>query len=106
VKKVGTLMQEQYPGLFTLPKKGNKTHDSQLVVIDYMQNVITRNTASVYTVRAKKDATVSTPVTWEEIENKSFKPSDFTIKTVPDRVKAKGDLFARVLELEQKLPEI
>jgi len=106
VKKVGEYLQEQYPNLFTLPKKGNKTHDSKLVVIDYMQNVITRNTASVYTVRAKKGAPVSTPVTWEEVENKSFKPSDFTIKTVPDRVKAKGDLFAGVLKLKQDLPEI
>jgi len=106
VKRVGEIMQETYPDLFTLPKKQNKTHDSQQVVIDYMQNVITRNTASVYTVRAYKGAPVSTPVTWDEVVDQSFVPSDFTIETVPERVKEKGDLFKAVLTLQQNLPEL
>ncbi len=106
VKRIGEIMQAKYPDLFTLPKKQNKTHDSELVVIDYMQNIITRNTASVYTVRAKKGATVSTPVSWDEIQNKSFTPQDFTIKTVPGRIQKKGDLFHEVLELKQALPDL
>ncbi len=106
VKKVGEQLQTQYPELFTLPKKRNRTHDSDQVVIDYMQNVITRNTASVYTVRAKPGAPVSTPVSWEEVKEKSFKPQDFNLKTVPERVKQKGDLFKDVLNLKQDLPPL
>ena len=106
VQHIGEQMQQRYPTLFTLPKKGNKTHETNKVVIDYMQNIITRNTASVYTVRAKKGATVSTPVTWDEVAAKSFMPTDFNIKTVPKRVAQKGDLFQEVLRLQQELPEI
>ena len=106
VQHIGEQMQQRYPALFTLPKKGNKTHETNKVVIDYMQNIITRNTASVYTVRAKKGATVSTPVTWDEVAAKGFTPTDFNIKTVPKRVAQKGDLFQEVLRLQQELPKI
>ena len=101
---VGIEMFEKYPEIFSLPKKQNKTHDTDKVVIDYMQNTITRNTASVYTVRAKPGATVSTPLSWEEVTEGKVKPSDFTLKTVPQRIKEKGDLFKDVLTLQQKLP--
>ncbi len=104
VKSVGEKLQKEHPDLFGLPEKSNKTHESGKVVIDYRQNIITRNTASVYTVRAKKGATVSTPVTWDEVRNKSFMPADFNIKTVPQRVKEKGDLFKELLGLKQELP--
>ncbi len=106
IAKLGLKMQSLYPELFTLPAKRNKTHDSQKVIIDYMQNVITRNTASVYTVRAKKGAPVSTPVSWDEVKAKSFIPADFTIKTVPERVQKIGDLFQGVLKTQQTLPAI
>ena len=106
VKQIGKKMQEQHPDIFTLPQKGNKTHETNKVVIDYMQNIITRNTASVYTVRAKKGAPVSTPVTWDEVSAKNFVPADFNIKTVPQRVAENGDLFKDVLILQQELPDV
>lgn len=106
VKTVGSIMQKQYPEIFDLPQKGNRTHNIQKVTIDYMQNTITRNTASVYTVRANSSPTVSTPVSWDEILNKSFKPTDFNIFTVPKRIEKKGDLFKDLLVLEQELPEL
>ncbi len=102
--QIGKLLQQQYPDIFALPQKQNKTHDSNKVVIDYRQNTITRNTASVYTARANSVATVSTPITWKEVAEGKIKPSDFTLKTVPERVKEKGDLFIKVLQLKQKLP--
>jgi len=103
VMQLGLKMQSLHPDIFTVPQKQNRTHNTDKVVIDYMQNVITRNTASVYTVRAKKNAPVSTPVTWDEIAKKTFKPIDFNLKTVPKRIREKGDLFAPVLNLEQEL---
>ncbi len=106
VKSVGERMQKAYPGLFGLPQKSNKTHNTGKVVIDYRQNIITRNTASVYSVRAKKGATVSTPVGWDEVKAQNFVPADFNIQTVPQRIKEKGDLFKDLLVLQQELPRI
>jgi bifunctional non-homologous end joining protein LigD len=63
------------------------------VLVDYNQNAWGRTLASVYSVRPTPHATVSTPVTWREIEE-GIRVEDFSIRTVPDRVQRKGDLFA------------
>jgi bifunctional non-homologous end joining protein LigD len=63
------------------------------VLVDYNQNAWGRTLASVYSVRPTPHATVSTPVTWREIEE-GIRVEDFSIRTVPDRVARKGDLFA------------
>jgi DNA primase len=46
---------------------------------------------------------VSTPVTWDEVTD-DLDPTRFTLRTVPDRVKQQGDLFAGVLAGKQRLP--
>jgi bifunctional non-homologous end joining protein LigD len=51
-----------------------------------------RTLASVYSVRPKPQATVSTPVTWEEIE-RGFSMEDFRLDNVPARVTRLGDLW-------------
>jgi bifunctional non-homologous end joining protein LigD len=94
------------PDLITTIKEQRKSHAGNKVVIDFMQNVITRNTAAPYTPRANPEARVSTPLQWKEIEKGGFTPSDFTMKTVPDRVKSIGDLFADILEHPQELPAL
>jgi len=104
VAVIATVMTEKYPEIFSLPDKGNKTHNQNKVVVDFRQNTITRNTASVYTVRAKSGAPVSTPLSWDEIKTGKIRPEDFTIKTLPERIKNKGDLFREMLSLTQKLP--
>jgi len=55
-------------------------------------------------VRALPGAPVSTPLTWDEVESGRVRPADLTLKTVPERVKALGDLFAPVLDGGQRLP--
>jgi len=104
VAQTGVDLQKRYPAVFALPAKGNKTHDTNKVVIDYRQNTITRNTASVYSVRAKPGATVSAPLSWQEVINAKVKPDDFTLKTMPERLKTTGDIFKNVLELKQLIP--
>jgi len=106
VAETGIIMKEKYPEIFSLPDKGNKTHNQNKVVIDFRQNIITRNTASVYTVRAKPGATVSAPLSWDEVKEGKIRPKDLTIKTLPERIKEKGDLFKEILSLSYKLPEI
>jgi bifunctional non-homologous end joining protein LigD len=76
------------------------------VLIDYAQNSLGRTTASVYSVRPRPGATVSTPLTWDEVEAGEVRPAGFTIRTVPARVQSLGDLFAPVLTGGQRLPEM
>lgn len=74
-----------------------------LVLIDYGQNALGKTTVAPYSVRPRPGATVSMPVTWEEIEAGEITPSDFTIRTAPHRIRDRGDLFAAVLEGNQPL---
>lgn len=66
------------------------------VLVDYNQNAWNRTLASVYSVRPKPAATVSTPVTWEELE-RGVRLEDFTMKTVPQRLAKVGDLWKPLL---------
>src|SRR5687768_14155273 len=64
------------------------------VFIDYNQNAKDRTVSSAYSVRPKPDARVSTPVTWDELD--ACDPADFTLWTVPKRLKEKGDPHAAI----------
>jgi bifunctional non-homologous end joining protein LigD len=75
------------------------------VLVDYNQNAWGRTLASVYSVRPTTSASVSTPVTWEEIE-RGFTPETFTMNAVLKRVAARGDLFAPVLGGKIRLPTV
>jgi bifunctional non-homologous end joining protein LigD len=66
------------------------------VLVDYNQNAWGRTLASVYSVRPHPRAAVSTPVTWEEIED-GIEIEDFTLRDVPERVRKLGDLWAPLL---------
>jgi bifunctional non-homologous end joining protein LigD len=66
------------------------------VLVDYNQNAWGRTLASIYSVRPKKGATVSTPVTWREVE-RGIAIEDFTIRNVPARVRKLGDLWKPLL---------
>jgi bifunctional non-homologous end joining protein LigD len=66
------------------------------VLVDYNQNAWGRTLASVYSVRPRAEASVSTPVTWDEIAG-GVKITDFTVFNVPGRVRERGDLFAPLL---------
>jgi bifunctional non-homologous end joining protein LigD len=66
------------------------------VLVDYNQNRWGSTLASVYSVRPRPEATVSTPVTWKEIE-KGVRIEDFTVRNVPGRVAKVGDLWKALL---------
>ena len=66
------------------------------VLVDYNQNAWGRTLASIYSPRPKPGATVSTPVTWDEVED-GVEIADFTIANVPARVAKLGDLWKPLL---------
>jgi bifunctional non-homologous end joining protein LigD len=78
------------------------------VFVDWSQNAEHKTTVCVYSLRARPQPTVSTPLRWAEVEAvvESRDPEQlvFTARQVLDRVVEHGDLFAPVLELEQSLP--
>ncbi len=87
-----------------------KTEREGKVFVDWSQNHRRKTTIAVYSLRARERPTVSTPVTWEEVERAVEKEDAdslvFEAKDVLKRIEQHGDLFAPVLELKQKLPEL
>jgi bifunctional non-homologous end joining protein LigD len=72
------------------------------VLIDSNQNGEGKTIASVYSVRPKAGAPVSTPLRWDEV-TEDLDPAGFTMDVVLDRVRKHGDLFAGVLKKKQSL---
>jgi bifunctional non-homologous end joining protein LigD len=92
------------PGLATVERMKEKR--SGKLYVDYGQNGEGRTIVAPYTIRARDGAVVSTPITWDEVTNE-LDPKRFTIRTVLERVKERGDLLKGMLEGEastQKLP--
>lgn len=93
-----------------LAKMGKKVDRSGKILIDWYQNNERKTTIAVYSLRAREHPTVSTPITWQEVE-KAAKSGDgsslvFEASDVLERIEKQGDLFAPVLELKQKLPRL
>ena len=66
-------------------------------MLDYNQNRFGATLASIYSVRPNEYAGVSTPVTWEEVED-GCEPEDFTMRDVPARVEKLGDLWKPLVQ--------
>ena len=74
-----------------------KEQRGKRVFIDYNQNARDRTIASAYSVRARPDATVSAPVTWNELPD--AETEDFTMQTMPPRFAERGDVQAGIDEV-------
>jgi len=72
------------------------------VYVDWMQNARGKSLASVFTVRAKPGATVSMPVSWEQVKH-GISIKDFTLMNVPKLLEKKGDPWAAFFAERQKL---
>jgi len=67
------------------------------VLVDYNQNAWGRTLASIYSVRPRPEATVSAPVTWQQVQ-RGVRIEDFTMSNVPRRVAKRGDLWKPLLQ--------
>ena len=72
------------------------------VLVDHRQNGWGKTIASVYSVRPKPGAPVSTPLHWDEL-TEEIRPRDFSMAVALERVAANGDLFEGVLHAAQAL---
>ncbi|GAA1395844.1 non-homologous end-joining DNA ligase [Catellatospora coxensis] len=78
-----------------------KEERGEQVFIDYNQMARDRTIAAPYSLRANPRATVSTPVTWDELGE--IEPNDFDLRTVPARLAEVGDLYAGMDEVRHDL---
>src|SRR5688572_22811668 len=95
-------LAERYPKILTAQYRVAKRPRGR-VLVDYNQNAWGRTLASVYSVRPTAAASISTPVTWREVE-RGLEPSQFTLEVALRRVSRQGDLFAPVLGGKLTLP--
>jgi bifunctional non-homologous end joining protein LigD len=94
-KEFALQMEARKPALVTAEYKVAKRPKGR-VLVDYNQNAWGRTLASIYSVRPKPRASVSTPVTWKEVE-KGVAIEDFRLDNVPARLRKVGDLWAPLL---------
>jgi len=94
-KRVARQMERRYPRLITAEYRIADRPRGR-VLVDYNQNAWGRTLASVYSVRPTEQATVSTPITWREVE-RGVETEDFRLDNVPARVRRLGDLWRPLL---------
>src|SRR5215467_12429683 len=100
-------LEREYPDLIT--SNMSKALRKARVFVDWSQNDEHKTTICVYSLRAKQEPTVSTPVTWNEVENCLKKKNAELLRFRSDqaltRIEKNGDLFERIEDLKQKLPK-
>src|SRR4051794_17095138 len=98
-RQVAELLEQQMPDRVTADMAKAKRRGK--VLVDWSQNDWHKSTVAVYSLRAREQPTVSTPVTWDEVQAGKL---DYDHSDVVKRVDKHGDLFAPVLTLVQSLP--
>lgn len=94
-------MVAQDPGRYLA--ESSKAERSGKIYLDYLRNAYSATAVAPYSTRARPGAPVSTPVTWDELEA-GLAPNDFTVLTVPDRLKSlNGDPWAAYPTTQQRL---
>jgi len=89
---VGTLLVSRDPKHLT--QEFHKKDRGGRILVDTGRNGFSATHASVYAVRAKAGAPISAPCTWDEIAAGTVEPRTFTLRTMPARIEAVGDLWS------------
>jgi bifunctional non-homologous end joining protein LigD len=105
---VAQLLEKQTPK--EVVSKMAKAERKGKVFVDWSQNTLVKTTIAVYSLRARETPSASTPLLWDEVEatakTRKKDPLRFEAPEVLERIEQHGDLFAPVLELKQKLPDL
>lgn len=106
--ELARLLERQHRDLIVSDMK--KSLRTGKVLVDWSQNDDHKTTICVYSLRAKEQPTVSTPVTWDDVEKTARKKDPkllvFEAPQVVERSQKLGDLYEAVLKLKQKLPSL
>ncbi|MFC5405041.1 non-homologous end-joining DNA ligase [Cohnella soli] len=92
-KFVSEYLAAQSPELFTVERL--KKNRGTRIYLDYLQHFAGRTLPAAYSPRARPGATVSTPITWDEVR-RDVKPTDFHLLNIVDRLREKGDLLRKI----------
>jgi bifunctional non-homologous end joining protein LigD len=107
-RAIAQLLEKQTPD--RVVSKMKKVEREGKVFVDWSQNHRRKTTIAVYSLRARERPTVSTPVSWKEVERALDRDDAdrlvFEAAEVLKRIDRHGDLFAPVLELKQTLPDL
>jgi bifunctional non-homologous end joining protein LigD len=88
---IATMVAERHPKEATIERSVKAR--GRRIYVDYMQNALGKTLASAYSARASEFAGVSTPLTWDEVDE-GVSPRDFTIANFDQRIKSAGDPWA------------
>ncbi|MBE3520008.1 MAG: non-homologous end-joining DNA ligase [Firmicutes bacterium] len=102
VKRAAKIIEAAMPEKVTLKRPVEERYGK--VYIDYLQNSRGQTIVAAYSVRARPGAPVSMPISWDELD--SVEPRCWNIKTVPERLEQKGDLFEPCLYQKQKIDRL
>src|SRR6202045_5115887 len=107
-RALAQLLEQDHPEMVVSDMK--KTLRTGKAFVDWSQNDEHKTTVAVYSLRAREHPTVSTPITWDDVE-RTFKKKDasllvFEAPQVVSRFEKIGDLFAPVITLKQRLPDL
>ncbi|MBU5443454.1 non-homologous end-joining DNA ligase [Paenibacillus sp. MSJ-34] len=91
-KFIGTYVVEKRPDLFTIERL--KKDRGTKIYFDYLQHYAGKTLSAPYTPRARKIASVSTPLTWDEVR-RDVHPTDFHLLNIGERLRRTGDLIAQ-----------
>lgn len=106
--RAARLLEEQLPDLVVSRMK--KALREGKIFVDWSQNIRHKTTVCAYSMRARDVLSISTPVEWDEVEAAADSGDAGRLRFGPeevlDRIESKGDVFGRLLEIEQELPEL
>jgi bifunctional non-homologous end joining protein LigD len=98
---VGKILVARHPQ--TLTQEFSKADRGGRIFVDTGRNGYSATFAAAYTVRAKPGAPVSAPCTWEELEQREVGPRSFTLRTMDQRIRNVGDLWAELQKTKRSL---
>jgi bifunctional non-homologous end joining protein LigD len=98
---VGTLLVTRDPARLT--QEFSKADRGGRILVDTGRNGYSATFAAAYAVRARQGAPVSAPCTWEEVESGAVHPRSFTLRNMPARIAAAGDLWAGMARRRRSL---
>jgi bifunctional non-homologous end joining protein LigD len=97
-ERIGRTLERERPDAVTLAWRVTQRRGK--IFFDHNQNSRGKSLAAPYSPRRHPDATVATPVTWDELP--SVYPTDFTVRSIPERLTRRGDPWADILTLTAK----